>query len=67
MRTGEAIFGERVRVATYRAYRSEGTGEEAIDSDDAEVPDNVETYRTVVEDDYVVVEMPVGGAVRERT
>lgn len=67
MRTGEAIFGERVRVATYRAYRSEGTGEGAIDPDDAEVPNNVETYRTVVEDGYVVVEMPVGGAARERT
>jgi nitrite reductase (NADH) small subunit len=65
MRTGEAIFGERVRVATYKAYRSEEANE-SVAVDDVAVPDNVETYRTVVEDDYVVVEIPVGGAGRAR-
>jgi nitrite reductase/ring-hydroxylating ferredoxin subunit len=62
MRTGEAIFGEGVRVATYKAYRAD---ELSGPSDDVVVPDNVETYRTVVEDGYVIVEIPLGGPARK--
>jgi 3-phenylpropionate/trans-cinnamate dioxygenase ferredoxin subunit len=48
LRTGQAVFGEGRRVATYRAF-VEG---------DEEVPGPVDTYRTSVEGGIVVVEVP---------
>lgn len=46
MRTGNAVFGEGVRVKTYETLVRKG-----------EVPPPVETYTTVVESDSLVVEV----------
>jgi 3-phenylpropionate/trans-cinnamate dioxygenase ferredoxin subunit len=53
LRTGQAVFGDRVRVATYRAY---------LDSPpmDMGVPGPVETYKTSVESGVIIVEVPAG-------
>ena len=53
MSTGEAVFGEGVHVATYKAYVQEHP---ELDPE-LRVPPPVETYRTSVESGYVVVEV----------
>jgi nitrite reductase (NADH) small subunit len=52
--TGEAVFGEGVRVAVYRAYLAEH-GEPPGEL--IEVPPAVETYETSVEGGRVIVEV----------
>lgn len=51
LRTGHAVFGDRVRVATYRAYLDRPPM-------DRGVPGPVETYKTSVEGGVIVVEVP---------
>jgi nitrite reductase/ring-hydroxylating ferredoxin subunit len=60
LRTGEAVFGEGWRVATYRAYI--GEPDDAVPPPPPgvheHVPPPVETYPTSVEGEVVYVEVP---------
>lgn len=54
--TGEAVFGEGVRVASYRAYVAEHGA--PADGTEIEIPPAVETYKTFVARGRVIVEVP---------
>lgn len=54
LRTGHAVFGERVRAAVYRAYPAD----ESAALEDVPIPGSAEVYATSVEDGVIVVEIP---------
>ena len=58
LRSGEAVFGQGIRVATYRAYLEEGKTPPELPPG-ATIPPPLEMYKTVIEERTVVVELAV--------
>lgn len=57
LETGQAVFGEGWRIATYRAFVDGGAGDEPRQGLRDGVPGPADTFRTTVESGNVVVEV----------